>query len=400
MILQKQYSYIFYISLCCLVAILFFTIDSLSISYKEALNVFINDSVLSYVTNTSIFIFGQNDYALRLPFILFYVLSVFLMYQITNNYFKYEKDRLLNIILFMLLPGVISASLLVNSAIIVTFFTLLYIYLFDKTQKHNYYLLAFLLFIDNSFAILFLAIFFQNLKTKDKKTLGYFALLFIVSILIYGFDTSGKPKGYLLDTFAIYSSVFSPLIFIFFIYTIYRIGIKKEQKSLIWYISVTAILISFLLSFRQRINIEDFAPYVVVSLPLVLKTFLHSYRIRLPEFRKKHNISIALVLLMLFINIFLTIVNKPLYLILDKANKHFVYKYHFVKELAKQLEANGINDITTINKELLLRLKFYNINEGNKYLILMSKPNEVYKEIKINYYGKDVITYYVVKLNE
>ena len=41
--------------------LLFKATYSLSISYKEALNVFVNNSVLSLITNISIYIFGQND---------------------------------------------------------------------------------------------------------------------------------------------------------------------------------------------------------------------------------------------------------------------------------------------------------------------------------------------------
>jgi hypothetical protein len=36
-----------------------------------------NSSILSIITNSSTYIFGQNDLALRLPFIIFYTLSVF-----------------------------------------------------------------------------------------------------------------------------------------------------------------------------------------------------------------------------------------------------------------------------------------------------------------------------------
>ena len=71
MIINNKYKYYFYTSLLLLSFILLFKASySLSISYKEALNVFVNNSVLSLITNSSIYIFGQNDIALRLPFIL------------------------------------------------------------------------------------------------------------------------------------------------------------------------------------------------------------------------------------------------------------------------------------------------------------------------------------------
>ncbi|MDD2292575.1 MAG: hypothetical protein PHV52_09920 [Aliarcobacter sp.] len=370
---------------------------SLSISYKEALNVFVNNSVLSLITNTSIYILGQNDIALRLPFILFYIFSVILMYKITENYFRYEKDRYISIVIFMILPGVLSASLLVNSAIVVIFFTLLYIYYYKKYNEHSYFLLLLFLFIDNSFAILYLALFFYSLKDKNNKLLYFSLVLFFVSMYIYGFSTSGKPRGFLVDTFAIYATVFSPFLFLYFLYTIYRVGIK-EDRTLIWYISTTALISSLIFSFRQRIYIEDFAPYVVIFLPFMLKTFFHAYRVRLKEFRTNYNILAGLVVLMLSINVILTFINKPLYLILPNSTKHFVYQYHFIKELAEELSKRDIKSITTDNEELALRLKFYNIDKGDDYFLTLKNYDYPSERISIKYYGKELFVAYLIKL--
>ena len=179
MIYQNRFKIYFYLTLFFIAILLFLKVEySLSISYKEALNLFENRSILSIITNISTYFFGQNDLALRTPFVILYILSVFLMYKITKNYFKYEKDRFVNILIFMSLPGVLSASLLVNTAIIVTFLTLLYIYYYEKYQKHPYILLPILLLVDNSFAILFLALFFFSFKTKDR-------LLLYISVLLF-----------------------------------------------------------------------------------------------------------------------------------------------------------------------------------------------------------------------
>ncbi len=395
---KTKYDYYFYTILSFLVVVLILKADlSLSISYKEALNVFVNNSLLTLITNLSIYFFGQNDIALRLPFILFYAFSVILMYKITDNYFRYEKDRFISILIFMILPGVLSASLLVNSAIIVIFFTLLYVYVFQKFNKHSYFLLVFYLFIDNSFAILYMAIFLYSLKNQDKKLTYVSIVLFILSMYIYGFATDGKPRGFLVDTFAVYATVFSPVLFLYFVYAIYRAGIKKDF-TLSWYISVTAFALSIIFSLRQRIYIEDFAPYVVVSLPLMLKTFLHSYRVRLKEFRKFYNILAITIVGMLMLNVIITFVNKPLYLFLPNPTKHFVYKYHFAKEIAEELKKRKINNIYLEDKELLLRLRFYNISEGEEYFASL-KPFHNYDErITINYYGINMISIYLKKL--
>lgn len=397
MINAKSYNYLFYFLLSLLVVVLLFVSNTLSISYKEALNVFENTSVLTYITKTSIYLFGQNDIALRLPFIVFYILSVLLMYKSTEKYFKYDRDRFLSIIIFMVLPGVLSASLLVNSAIMVTFFTLLYLYFFHKEKKHSYVLLFLYLFIDNSFAILYFAIFLFSLKSKDKKILITSLVLFSLSMYIYGFESAGKPKGYFLDTFAIYSTIFSPLLFVYFVYTIYRAGVKNE-KTLTWYISSTALLLSLIFSLRQRIYIEDYAPYVVISLPYMLKTFYHSYRVRLKQFRKKHYISAILVFIMLFLNVILTIINKPLYLVIPNERKHFAYKYHFIKEIAQELKKRKINNVYTTDERLQLRLKYYGIEKGYNYFITFNKATIYTSSITVNYYGRDLKTLYIKKV--
>lgn len=388
-----KYDYLFYLILSFLVVILIYVSNTLSISYKEALNVFENSSVLSYITNASIYIFGQNDIALRLPFIIFYTLSILLMYKLTSNYFKYKKDQFLSILIFMILPGVLSASLLVNSAIVVLFFTLLYIFLYDRNKAHPIWLLFLLVFIDNSFAILFLALFFYSLKQKDKTTIYVSLFLFALSMYIYGFETDGKPKGYFLDTFAIYATIFSPLVFIYFIYTIYRAGIKNK-RNFVWYISTTALIVSLLFSFRQRVYIEDFAPYVVISIPFMLKMFYHSYRIRLSIFRKKHHIGAIIVLFMLVINCILTIVNKPLYLFLPNEKKHFAYKYHFAKEIASKLKELGVTKVNVYDERLQLRLKYYGIEKSNEYYLSNINDGNR-KKISVSYYNKELMQLYL-----
>lgn len=315
------------------------------------------------------------------------------MYKLTSNYFKYKKDQFLSILIFMILPGVLSASLLVNSAIVVLFFTLLYIFLYDRNKAHPIWLLFLLVFIDNSFAILFLALFFYSLKQKDKTTIYISLFLFALSMYIYGFETDGKPKGYFLDTFAIYATIFSPLVFIYFIYTIYRAGIKNK-RNFVWYISTTALIVSLLFSFRQRVYIEDFAPYVVISIPFMLKMFYHSYRIRLSIFRKKHYIGAIIVLFMLVINCILTIVNKPLYLFLPNEKKHFAYKYHFAKEIASKLKELGVTKVNVYDERLQLRLKYYGIEKSNEYYLSNINDGNR-KKISVSYYDKELMQLYL-----
>jgi hypothetical protein len=281
--------------------ILIYISNSFSISYSEAQIYFNQSNILSYIANFSTSIFGQNNFAIRFPFILFYIGSSILLYLLIADYFRKEWDRVICLSIFMILPGVNSSALLVNESIVVIFGTLLYLYLSKVNQKKYYILLVIFLFVDNSFAILFLALFFYSLKKKDNILLSVSLTLFGISMSMYGFDFGGRPRGYLIDTFGIYATIFSPILFFYFFYSLYRVGLKFE-KDLFWYISITALSLSLLFSLRQRIDIEDFAPFVVIAIPIMVKLFMHSLRIRLSEFRRFHYIIASIALSILVLN--------------------------------------------------------------------------------------------------
>ena len=400
MVTLNRYNISFIALLLLHITFLFYLANDFSISYKEALVYFDKTNlVLHTLTNFSTSIFGQNDIALRLPFILFYILSSILLYLLTEDYFKNEADRLISVAIFMILPGVNSAALLVNEAILVVLCTLTYLYVYKKRGKECYALLVLFLFIDNSFAILFLALFFRALAKKDNYLLVISLFLFGISMSMYGFAIGGKPKGYFLDTFSIYATIFSPVLFLYFFYSIYRVGIKHE-KDLFWYISATALGMSLLFSLRQKVAIEDFAPFVVIAIPVMMKLFMHSFRVRLSEFRKIHYNFVAISLSVLLLNFLVLIANKSLYIFLENPKKHFAYKHHVAKELANELKANGIHSIKTYDERLQLRLKFYNIRDTTNRIMYSSFVDNAIYTLPIEYIGKNIDTYYIVnKLN-
>ena len=374
--------------------------ESFSISYKEAFLYYGDSSsnILTYITQFSTAILGQNDFALRLPFILFYIGSSILLYLLTDDYFKSKWDRLIALSIFMILPGVNSAALLVNESIIVIFCTLLYLYLYKISQKEHYLLLVLFLFIDNSFAILFLALFFYSLKKKDNILLVTSLVLFGLSMSMYGFNLGGRPRGYLLDTFGVYATIFSPLLFLYFFYSLYRVGLKYE-RDIYWYIAISSLGLSLIFSLRQKIDIEDFAPFVVIAIPIMVKLFMHSLRIRLREFRQFHYIIATVSLTLLVLNFALFSINKYIYLFIENPKKHFAYDFHIAKELAIKLKKLGINEISTNNKEMVLRLKFYGIKYGTEYYITTGKTEIVDKNIFIKYNDKVVAKFFLVSLS-
>jgi hypothetical protein len=132
-------------------------------------------------------------------------------------------------------------------------------------------------------------------------------------------------------------------------------------------------------------------------LPFMIRIFLNSYRVRLKEFRKKYNILIFFVLLMLAINIFFTFYNKILYKYIPNPKKHLVYKYHVASDLAKILEDKKIDNIK-IDNNMQLRLKFYDIKKGNDYIISSTKIINYDDVIVIQYFNRTIAKYYVKKL--
>ena len=397
MLHTKSYNYYYFIILVGVILLLLFVANTLSISYKESLEYFNNESFISHIVHLSTSIFGHNNIAFRLPFILFYAISCTLMYIITKDYFKTQMDRLSSTLLFMMLPGLISASLLAHNTIIVICALLLYLNYYKVYKSHNYILLFIFLFIDNSFVIFYFALFLYAMRKKKSTLLVISLILIYLSIHMYGFNFGGKPRGHLADTFTSYLSIFSPIIFLYYVYAMYRIGLKGK-KTLYWYISITALVISFLLSMRQKINIEDFAPYIIITLPIAVKYFLHTLRVRIPKFRYKHYNLLYFAIFLLLINVTVILFSKPLYLLTHKPSEHFLYKYHFASQIAKELKYYNIDNISTDYK-LASRLKFYGIKSGDAYFITLDEQENFDLKLSLKIFNKKMLYVYIVKIN-
>ncbi|MCR6570521.1 phospholipid carrier-dependent glycosyltransferase [Campylobacter insulaenigrae] len=355
---------------------LLYGISTLSISYNEAKIFFYDHSLIAMISRLGTTIFGQNDYGLRIPFVLLHSFSCILLYLLALKCTKTSFDALMSVVLFILLPGSVASALLINESSIVIFFTLLILVLFEYKKNILFYVfLVFSLVIDGNFAILYLAFFFYGIHKRDKILIFSALVLFAIAMSIYGFDASGKPQGYFLDTIGIFAACFSPLIFLYFFYVIYKILLQKE-KPLLWFVIATTFIFCLLFSLRQRLFLEDFLPFCVVCTPLLLRYLMSSYRSRLPQLRIKHNIFIECSLIFLVLFYLGLIFNHSFYYILKSPQKHFAYNYHIAKELAKVLKENNILEVQA-KKDLALRLKFYGIQEGGRHLLYSDKPSNI-----------------------
>ena len=382
------------------IAILLFQTSSISISAHEANLLYGDFSFIQQIENLSFNLLGHNDLALRLPMILFHILSVFLLYNISKNYLEDERNRLWLILVFVLLPGVLSSALLVDNAGLIIFGLLLFIYAYENfSLEHTYPLLFVFVFIDTIFVYLFVSLVIYSLYKKKKIYLIVNILLLALSLYMFGIDTHGTPRGHLIDTIGLYSAIFTPVIFIYIFYILYRRFLSKEI-NLLWFISAVPLLISLLLSFRQNIYIEDFAPYLLISLPLAAQSFYASYRVRLKIFRGKYRAIFIASFIFLLVNFFVVLFNRELYVFIDNPQKHFARKMHIAQSLAEELKKKDILCVST-QASMSKRLNFYGIGICNKFLLYEIPLNSIDNEntVTVSYKYRPIYKAIVTNIN-
>jgi len=368
-------------------AVLFYEASTLSITAHEA---------YVLLTQFSLNIFGQNDYALRLPMITFHLLSVLLLYRVSKAYVKRDSDRLWLVLVYILLPGVISSALLVDNASIIIFSLFLLLYLYQRESPLIPFVLIALLAIDGAYVFLYFAIFVYAFNRGNLFYMALSSLLLVIAFYLYGFDTMGKPSGHFLDTLGLYATIFSPVVFLFLVYVLYRKMITKEYDITL-YIGGVVFVVSLLLSFRQSIHIEHFAPYLMLLLPLAAQTFFSSYRVRLRAFRGRYRVLLTLGFAILALHFFLLLFNKGLYLFLDDPKDHFAYKTHIIKELARELKKEGIDCVTVQNRLMQNRLAFYGVDACAAYQ-LQETPLGEEADVTIRYVGVPIAAFNVTKV--
>lgn len=370
--------------------ILFSQTSQVSISSQEASLLYGDFSFLQLLVQASLDIFGQNDFGLRFVMILFHIMSVILMYLVSLRYVNSQRNRLWLLLMFVLLPGVVSSAILVNSAGLLIFGLLLYVYLSQKSSQLFLNILLFIYAIINvGFVYLFLGLALFYLFDKNKTLFIYNLILYFISSSIYGFDAIGSPSGHFLDTIGVYSAIFTPILFIYIFYVLYR-RYLTNKIDMLWYISATGLLFSLLLSFRQRIPIEHFAPYLIIALPLAAQTFISSYRIRLRIYRRKYRVAFILSFVFLALNTFAVFFNKELYLLIDNPKNHFAYEMHVAKELAQNLKSKEIFCLQT-DKKMQERLRFYGIKECVKYRMIEQDINtKARSNVTISYKNRNI----------
>jgi len=378
--------------------ILFLQIKGLSIGYHEAKILYGDFSPLQLLISSSLHIFGVNDYALRTPMILLHLLSAILLYGISKHYVSRPNDRLWIILIYILLPGVTSAGLVVDNAGLMIASLFLFIYLHLNYGRYALGLLPLLILVDSSFGYLFFALTLYGAYRKEYLYITVGSLFLGLSIYLYGVHIGGSPESRFLDALGVYAAIFSPIVFLYLFYVLYRRMMAKEW-DLIWMIAMSAFLISLLLSFRQKVEIQTFAPFLLIALPLAAQTFLHTYRIRLREFRRRYQILFYSAFLLLIVNVLVVFFNHYFYRFLDDPKRHFSYPMHIVKELSGVLHKDKIKCIDAGDKKFQLRLRFYGITHCEDYRLEDSVSSKGSK-VTISYINIPVYETHVTKVNK
>lgn len=369
------------------VTISLYIINQASISYKEAEMYFSNSSAIAKLANISTSYFGISDFALKLPNLILSAINLFFIYLISNKILKQKIDSIICTIIYALIPGVILQGVILNESSLSLLLVLLVCYIEITKKQLIYPIFILCIFVDSSAFILFIALFCYAIYYKKTKTIFFALICFVLNLHIYGIDLSGKPIGNVLNVISELSLLYSPPLFIYYAYTLYR-NITKENKSLLLFVSITSIVISILLSIRQEVDKEIFLFMSLCGIPLMIKQFLSDIRSRLPQFRSNYKNRFTIVLVCLILEASLLIFSKYAYII-NNEKKIFLDQFYIVKELSNELKQKNITKVST-DSNLQKRLEFYGIKNGGKTLKRVDKKGNIiikYKGIIIARYA-------------
>jgi len=354
----------FYLALLLYSAISLFLAISTPISPHEAKQYYA-DNIVSWLMHIGEMIY-PGFLGLRLFSLLSAALSVSLFYILSKRHFKNRSDAYFATTIFMFLPGILTATAMANIGILVLPLVLLFVLLYEEGNRWALPFIMLALFFLHEASILFFLALLLYAIVRQEKILGIFAATFIIASLYLskGIAIGGRPSGHFIEIFGLYAAVFSPLLFLYFFYTMYR-KLLREEGSLMWYISFTALAVSLLLSLRQKVYITDFAPYVMIATIEMVELFMQSLRVRLPQFQTNYRRGFYFVILVLILSILPVIFNRTFYLMTKDRTKQFAGRIYHPYFLAEELKSKGIECYDAKEKERR-QLRYYGITPCSK----------------------------------
>ncbi|CAA6804734.1 MAG: Membrane protein [uncultured Sulfurovum sp.] len=334
---------------------------TLPIGTHEAVVYYTDEGLLRNLTHFSEGWFG-NGLDFRFPFVFFGLMNIPLFFIMSKQYFDRSEDSYLSTTIFALLPGIITSAILVNIAVLVI--TLVMAFLILNVKKLIWLqaiVTILLLCVHDASIIFFISIAIYSAFKRDKK-LFTIAIIFISISFLYFNDlhVGGHPSGEFLELFALYAALFSPLVFIYFFYALYRIWLR-ERKDILWYIAFSSFSLSIILSLRQQVIMTDFAPYVIVAVVLMVLVYQRTLRVRLPQFQKTYLLGFKIIMGSLIISALIIVLHKPLFLLYDDKTKHFSYPFYEPYWQVMELREIGQECYTAKHNQVQFQLKYHGI---------------------------------------
>ena len=379
------------------IASLLFNINEISIYHKEVFGLLYSNEIAFKIAGFAYEHFGGNDFALRAPFLCLHIINVVLFYVICLSYFKRPYDCVLCVITFMFLPGLVFNAILIAKSNLVIFVALLCVLWQMRFKKNAYFLPAISIFIDQSFSILFLGLFFYAMKERNTPYMFFALVCFGINMNIFEFGIGGRPQNHFVETLGNLIFLFSPLLFLYSLYAL--VDSLRKGSDLMGIISLVAIIFVSLLSIRQNVDLQTFLPLGVFCIPVALKKMLNDIRVRLKLFQRPYIARLVIVLFFTFAQTALLYGNKFLYLFTIKT--HFAHSYYYGKEIAEKLRQKGIDSIRADEHRIDMQLRFYGISKDSP-LILRSIEVERVREvdasrlITVEYLGRIIVAYEII----
>jgi hypothetical protein len=307
--------------------------------------------------------------SLRLLSFIFGVINIYLFYQIAKDYFDKKEDARASLFIFMLTPAVLVSNIILNEAIVPTTMTLLFLIAYRRRMILVQILAMGIIFWSDTATFAFYFAIAVYGYFKDEKYLLYLGLVFMILALIFGeYSFVGKPEGHLPELLGVYAGLFSPFLFIFYFYGLYRTALEGE-RDIVWYISFIPLIISILLSIRQQILIVDFAPYLLVGLMIPIKIYFRSLRVRLKRFRKPYILLSRVIIGVMIFSALILILHKPIYRGLGSPKRFFIAPLYYPFDIAQELKAKKEECFdSNIRSKYKIVLKFYGFKECPKPL--------------------------------
>ena len=304
-----------------------------------------------------------NELGMRLFFLVLGFANAYLFYRLTADFFTREKERLLALYFYLMLPGAIISTVLANDAVIIAFFLLLYMYFYMREKPILSLFPLFLLALVHWSALyLYMILVLYGLFQKKKEV--FWAA--IVATVFYAMLGASMPEpvvgNHFFETLGIYATIFSPLLFVYLFYALYR-TLLRGDRGLLWYISFGILIISLILSLQERIKITDFSAYLMPGVIVAVHSYLSSLKVRLKRFQKGYRISFLMLVASLVLSSLVMLLHQPVYRLLGPKYYPIVAAVYEPYDRAVSLKMKQKKCVEESRQKVLYQMRYYGLDK-------------------------------------